>query len=700
MKKEVIELIAKIDTRIKAFLVAEALLVSAFIVSVKYLPQNVIVWSLTAIILTCLLIIVFIACDAKNRLTDRKSGKTRNTEKVGYVGYFYSENDGFERILIRVINNTFWEFSIRGTIPTQKNATQVVNQSLANWISKNSLIERSIYESGFYSPEIITIYDDESLKDTQAQPNIIKYLVKIRVEKEFDVISGDGNVVYEWKLKLPLFSNSKKQIIYPNKDTELDLSLIKKDKILRELNGNVLECVDILVFRENPNGDLEFLLLHRIDHSNMDQGWEYPKGGLEIHENLFEGGVRELLEETGSSSIGNFRFGGYIGVQSPRVVRKGKLYNALRVHGITYLFVGEKNDIVEFVKSGSQEHNNVKWAPLEEAINSIWMKEYSYGANFFERWRLNEHDIMQNVARPVSLAFQITEKCDHTCIYCLRRIDKEEPLSVEEIKSLINDLASRRILLLTFTGGEPLIYGKDKLFELIEHANKKKIHTTLSTTGITKTNESLNQNDVIKLDKYLDHLLISLDCLSESTAKKMYSSVADWKDMFNKASELIKWTKDTSIIVEVCTVVTKQNLSEIIDVGKWLFEKNTGIYWKIDEYYFNGPIQKVGETASKRTDFELIATDFTKLMSQIKKDPILGKIFSEQKIRFNTKESRSIAPDVMITPQGNLVTSSNNSYEIVGDKKAIKYWHFNNRRSFKEYRDYCRSWEWDTRLVM
>jgi MoaA/NifB/PqqE/SkfB family radical SAM enzyme len=389
-----------------------------------------------------------------------------------------------------------------------------------------------------------------------------------------------------------------------------------------------------------------------------------------------------MLEETGIENIGDFRFGGYLGYQTADVAwRRKKEYNTLRVHGLTYLFVGRMEDI----QTGKHREKHIRheWTAWEDASEKIWIKEY--GKEFFERWKKKRWEIFRNVARPISLAFQVTEKCAIDCTFCLRRLTDEETPSLEGMKEVIDILSERGILRLTFTGGEPLSIGKTKLFAVIKYANRNRIYTCLSTRGL-----GLRQEDITELEGCLDHLLVSLHALDKETASHLYDSSKWWEKLREQMDLILEWTKNSKIIVEVSTVVTKKNIHQIIPIGEWLFRQNKNLFWKIEEYYANG-IQSSG----LREEFEISAEDFKQLEREIGSNENLNEKLSGGRIRFSSKESREKAPDVMITPPGNLVFSKNHEYEDAGNKLDLLNLEFRNRRPWQEYRNNCRNdWNW------
>lgn len=632
-----------------------------------------------------------------------------------FYGYFYYEINGFERILIKKEKNS-WCFPISGFKPGNIEIEEALYRSVDSLLPGDK-DRKAFLNAGFSPPSVfyqqLFLYPDYPCIEIGGKKQyIIPIFVKLKVENEFTLHNGNSaETTYQWVKKIPLFENNKINGDPVECSQEILKKYAKKDKISSEFGLNVLDCTDIIVFRDKKDSttqdeyEHEFLLLHRRDFSDNKSGWEYPKGGMEYHENINEGAIRELLEETGSDSIGDFRYGGSLGFQTPDVSKRLKDYDLLRVHGVTYLFSGEDDNITKFLehedpKIRSNEHNSFKWVPFKE-INEkgsgFWLKENDYGPKFLQKWEDNKNSISLSTCRPISLAFQITESCDHRCRFCHRR-DVPGKLGVEGIKRIIDMVAKRGILRLTFTGGEPLLLGKETLFEIIRYANSKYIHVCLSTTGTSKRDQ-LDAEDLIKLNTMLDHMLISVHCVeNREIAGKLYDNVEDWETIMRKSGEILKWTNHpgngNKINMEVCTVVTKCNIDHILDVGKWIFERNENAFWRVDEYYHNGSDEEKGRKGPDRNVFELKEEDFDKLTAKIKEK--YPKKEDNGFLRFNTKKSRLAAPDVMITPEGTLVTSKDNKYEDAGGCEKLLTMKFNNRLPWKRYHRYCRSdWPWE-----
>jgi MoaA/NifB/PqqE/SkfB family radical SAM enzyme/8-oxo-dGTP pyrophosphatase MutT (NUDIX family) len=449
----------------------------------------------------------------------------------------------------------------------------------------------------------------------------------------------------------------------------------KCDRVANQFGLRVLSCVDIIVFREDADG-VRFLMLKRRPRGEVATGWEYPKGGLEYHETEQEGAIRELLEETGTESIGSFFYGGDLGLQTSDVSWRGKKsYDTLRVRGLTYLFAGQDEDL----KLGD-EHDAFRWETLEDAREKLWIGRY--GEAFFESWQRQRSKILRQIARPVSVAFQVTEECPFKCRFCLRRSDREKSMELERKKEVIDLLAERGVQRLTFTGGEILTIGKEEVFQFIKHAHDYHVYTCLSTTG-----SGLTRDDLHRLDRILDQLLLPLHSIKDETLPLLFDDPSYWGRHRDKVASIMAWNEGRGLIIEVSTVVSRQNFDEVAEIGRWIFERSPRVLWRIDEYYANGI------AVGSKDLFEISSERFQEL------EETLARAFPEQclarRVRFSSKQSRGQAPDVMITPEGNLVTSSNHSYEIQGDYRRIPYWDFKNRRPWTDYRDYVRAdWEW------
>jgi 8-oxo-dGTP pyrophosphatase MutT (NUDIX family) len=126
------------------------------------------------------------------------------------------------------------------------------------------------------------------------------------------------------------------------------------------------KSVFIVVYRKEKylfkKEKIKYLLLKRRLHWS---GWEFPKGGVEAKENLFNAVKRELFEETGQISK-NIKKDSLFG----KYKYKNKLGDRHGIIGQSYvLFSAEvKNKKIIFDK---KEHSKFIWLEYDKAIKLL-----------------------------------------------------------------------------------------------------------------------------------------------------------------------------------------------------------------------------------------------------------------------------------------------------------------------------------------
>jgi MoaA/NifB/PqqE/SkfB family radical SAM enzyme len=88
---------------------------------------------------------------------------------------------------------------------------------------------------------------------------------------------------------------------------------------------------------------------------------------------------------------------------------------------------------------------------------------------------------------PVLVQMVVTRRCNLSCGYCNEYDDVSDPIPVERLKRQIDHVAALGTIVLTFTGGEPLLH--PQLDELIAYAVSKGLQVTSITNGypVTRT---------------------------------------------------------------------------------------------------------------------------------------------------------------------------------------------------------------------
>jgi MoaA/NifB/PqqE/SkfB family radical SAM enzyme len=108
---------------------------------------------------------------------------------------------------------------------------------------------------------------------------------------------------------------------------------------------------------------------------------------------------------------------------------------------------------------------------------------------------------------PVLVQMVVTRRCNLSCGYCNEYDDVSDPIPVERLKAQIDHVAAMGTIVLTFTGGEPLLH--PQLDALIAYAVSKGLQVTSITNGYPVTRtwiERLNRAGLTFLQISIDNL--------------------------------------------------------------------------------------------------------------------------------------------------------------------------------------------------
>jgi MoaA/NifB/PqqE/SkfB family radical SAM enzyme len=169
-----------------------------------------------------------------------------------------------------------------------------------------------------------------------------------------------------------------------------------------------------------------------------------------------------------------------------------------------------------------------------------------------------------------------TDKCNLDCKYCWQRRDASDEMSLEAFFSYLEKAESLGVGLITFLGGEPMLW--KGIYDAISACSERHILTDMTTNGTL-----LNQKSISKLSASgLDYLNISTDGLKITTvskknnlirreligalssAKKKYGmhsrlNAVIYKDNFDEIRCLIEFAKINNIQISIGYVVPPIN---------------------------------------------------------------------------------------------------------------------------------------------
>ncbi|MGQ9759485.1 MAG: radical SAM protein, partial [Candidatus Methanomethylicaceae archaeon] len=156
---------------------------------------------------------------------------------------------------------------------------------------------------------------------------------------------------------------------------------------------------------------------------------------------------------------------------------------------------------------------------------------------------------------PFQVVWNITYNCNLRCKHCYAEAGGSDhyEMGTAEAKKCIDELAEWGIVVLAFSGGEPLI--RRDILDLAKHSKDLGIYTAIATNGVLLTKERCKE---LK-ESGIEYLQISLDGARAET----HDSFRGVPGMFERTVQGIKNAVAEGFFVNVATTATRYNLSEV-----------------------------------------------------------------------------------------------------------------------------------------
>lgn len=154
---------------------------------------------------------------------------------------------------------------------------------------------------------------------------------------------------------------------------------------------------------------------------------------------------------------------------------------------------------------------------------------------------------------PLYVAWEITHKCNAKCLHCYSNsgpdLPSNEVLPLDRALALIDDLADAGVLVLAFSGGEPLMHRHWR--ELVGHAAERGLNVNVGTNGscITARNADKLKSLGVK------SVTVSID----SHQPSVHDHFRQFSGLHRKALSAVRLLKDRGMRVVIGFTPTRLN---------------------------------------------------------------------------------------------------------------------------------------------
>lgn len=219
-----------------------------------------------------------------------------------------------------------------------------------------------------------------------------------------------------------------------------------------------------------------------------------------------------------------------------------------------------------------------------------------------------------------SLLWDITRRCNLSCIHCYNSggISTERELDIiPNYKTIIDRVVQAGINHIHLLGGEPLL--AKGLLDLLHYASIKGVLISINTNGTLLNKKIINE----LIESNVSQLTISLDGATELTNDAIRGS-GSYKRVTENIRETISCIEQAkaTMLVQVATVITKQNISTIHKLPSVL--RNMGVkYLDVLRLY------ECGNAVNNQSSLQLKSEEYLAALCKLLVESYRNQIFAQ-----------------------------------------------------------------------
>ena len=166
---------------------------------------------------------------------------------------------------------------------------------------------------------------------------------------------------------------------------------------------------------------------------------------------------------------------------------------------------------------------------------------------------------------PFKVDFELTYGCNLSCCHCYVAADSgKNEMTLREIYSILDQLASENCFYINFTGGE--IFTRPDIFDILDYAKKKGFCITLLTNATLITPKAADRLKEIGIH--------SAEITLYGITEKIHENITGTAGSFRRCLDGIDMLRERKIQVCLKTVVMNMNADEVIGIRAFAEERN------------------------------------------------------------------------------------------------------------------------------
>lgn len=163
---------------------------------------------------------------------------------------------------------------------------------------------------------------------------------------------------------------------------------------------------------------------------------------------------------------------------------------------------------------------------------------------------------------PKWIAWEITRRCNLKCVHCRSssqiEVDGHPDFSLEQAKSILDDISSYASPVMVLSGGEPLL--RKDVFDIAKYGRSKDLRMCLATNGTLVT------QDICEKIKDADIKMVSLSL--DGAKAETHDNFRNQEGAFNGTMNAIKLFNKNNIPFLINSSFTVRNRKEIPEIYK------------------------------------------------------------------------------------------------------------------------------------